>query len=384
MDFPSFQDLFNVARDEALYRNAQLTQDAVDRDGSDANILVASSAAAADEVMTQLAKAAAALFLSSAAGGDLDKLAYDRYQLLRKPASPSVGQVALTTATLNPSPFSIVAGTQFSTASGMVFVSTDPVVIFPSGTSGPVYVNVQSSLAGASQQAAIGTITSVVTPIPGAPSNLVVTNPLATAGASDEETPDSLRSRAQQFFTTARRGTISALVQGALAVPGVTSAQAFESVGGSNVPSGSVELVVTDSYTDALAQLSTVPPSYQVQAQTLAVTVFAGLYEVRAAGINVQVTVAQVTLQSIQLALTFPAGVDTADIAAQAKAVAVAYTNALTPGETFLRADLAEALRGVSGLIHTGNEVVLPVGDVVPNPLQVIRTTPSLVTTYVP
>ncbi len=377
MDFPSFQDYFRVARDEALSRNAQLTKDAIERQGSDANIIVAAGVAAADEATTQLAKVAAALFIDSAKGADLDKLVFDRWGLVRKAASPAVGQVQLTTSTATVSAFTIPAGTQFATPSGGVFVSTDPSVTFPSGSTGPVNVNVQSLLAGANQQAAIGQITSILSQITGAPSGLSASNSAATAGASDEETDDSLRNRARTFFTTVRRGTLSALIQGALAVPGVVTANAFES-------SGNVQLIVTDAFTASLATLSTVPASYQTQAQTFATTVFNSLTDYRAFGIPLQVIVAQVVLQAIQLSLTFPAGADTVAIAANAVAVAVAYANSLSPGQTFKRADLLTAISGVSGLQFTGNEVVVPTGDVVPTALQAIRTTNALVTTYTP
>jgi hypothetical protein len=383
-DFPSFIDLFRVARDEALFRNAQLTKDAIDREGSDSNIIVAAGVAAADEVITQIAKAAAALFLDSAKGDDLARLAYDRYGIIKKAAAPSYGQVSLTLAAPAPAAFSILVGTQFSTASGLVFASTDPTVTFPMGSSGPVLVNVQSILGGASQQAAAGTITSIITQITGSPAGLVVTNPLATAGASDEETDDSLRSRARLFFTTVRRGTVAAIEQGALAVPGVVTAKVFEYITGNGDPAGSIQLIISDSFTESLALLNTVPPTYQTQSQAFAAAVFTALYDVRAAGIAVNIYVAQVILLPIHLALSFPTNVDTAAVADEAMAVVVSYTNGLAPGATWSRVNAQAALQGVNGLFYTGNEIVLPVGDVIPTPLQAIRTMPSLVTTFLP
>lgn len=377
MDFPSFQDYFRIARDEALARNAQLTKDAIERQGSDANIIIAAACAAADEATTQLAKATASLFIDSAKGTDLDKLVFDRWALTRKAAAPAVGQVQLTTSTATVSAFTIPAGTQFSTPSGNVFVSTDPSVTFPSGSTGPVNVNVQSLLAGSNQQAAVGQITSILSQITGAPSGLSASNSTATAGAADEETDDSLRNRARTFFTTVRRGTLSALIQGALSVPGVVTANAFET-------SGNVQLIITDAFTLALATLSTVPASYQTQAQTFATTVFNALNDYRAFGIPVQIIVAQVVLQSVQLALTFPAGADTVTIAAAAVTAAIGYVNSLSPGQALSRSALLTIISGVSGLQFTGNEVVVPTGDVVPTALQVIRTTSALVTTYTP
>lgn len=208
-DFPNFQDLFRVARDEILVRNAAISRDVVEREGTDANILVASGVAAADEVVGQLTDVAAGLFLDSARGDDLDRLVFDRYGLLRKPAAPSDGIVtfSLTPAgTANPAAFTIPSGTILQTPDGIQFITT-VTTTFPA-LSLTLQVPVRSTLAGLSQQAKAGTITSIVSAITGSPSNLVVTNALATAGADDAELDDSLRDRARAFFTTARRGTI--------------------------------------------------------------------------------------------------------------------------------------------------------------------------------
>ena len=47
MDFPNFQTLFQIARNEALARNSSMTRDAIEREGSDANIMIAAAVAAA-------------------------------------------------------------------------------------------------------------------------------------------------------------------------------------------------------------------------------------------------------------------------------------------------------------------------------------------------
>ena len=75
MDFPSFWSLFRVGRDEILARSSRLTRAVVEREGSDANALVAVSAAIGDEVVGTLASAVGGLFLDSATGDALDRLA---------------------------------------------------------------------------------------------------------------------------------------------------------------------------------------------------------------------------------------------------------------------------------------------------------------------
>lgn len=378
-DFPTFDQLFRIARDQALINNSLLTLQSIERPGTDANILVASATAAADEVVSQLIAVTASLFLDSATGKALDRLVFDRYGLTRKPASAALGTVEFSTVAASPATFLIPAGTRVGTATGVQFVTT-AAATFPIGSTGPLSVPVASTLAGSDQQASSGTITSILSQIAGSPTDLVVSNPLATAGADDAETDTALRARAQQFFVTARRGTKSAIINGALAIPGVRTATLFETIGGNNEPARGVQLIISDSFTEQLANLATVPPTYAAQSQALAAQVFLGLDEVRAAGINVQVIVAQVVLVPIILHLTFKAGVDTTAVTAQAKAAVVAYCNALAPGETFSVAAAQARLATIYGLFLTGNEISSPNGDIVPTALQVLRTQSAIVT----
>jgi uncharacterized phage protein gp47/JayE len=385
MDFPSFWSLFRVGRDEILARSSRLTRAVVEREGSDANALVAVSAAIGDEVVGTLASAVGGLFLDSATGDALDRLAFDRYGLTRKQAAPALGTVSFTTSIATTAPFSIPSGTKLQTADNVQFVTT-AAVVFPAGSVGPVYAAVRSVLAGLDQQAKAGTITSISAALPGAPVGLVVTNALATAGAADRESDASLRARGQAFFPTVRRGTLKALEQGALAVAGVETATGFELVNlQTGMPDRGVYLAVSDTFTEALVEQVVVPGSalpvaYQAQAQTLATAVLAGLSDVRAAGIPVYVVVASVVLTPVYLALSYVAGVDVNDVAERARAAVVATVNALPPGTTLTNAALRAAVGGVSGLVVTGNEIVSPNGDIVPTPIQALRTSMALVT----
>ena len=377
-DLPSFSDLFGIARDEALARNPRLTRDAIEREGSDVNAVVAAGVAASDEVVGQLADVAASLFLDTATDTALDRWVFDRFGLSRKPASASFGSVNFSTTALNPGAFSIPLGTRVGTQDGLQFVTT-AATTFLAASVGPVTVPVRSSLAGASQQAQANTITSILTSIVGQPADLVVNNPLATAGADDEESDDSLRTRARGFFTTARRGTIAAIRQAALGVPGVRTATAFEVLDAFGRPAKVTQLIVADAFTDLLVGVSPTPASYQTQSQVLADTVFAALDDVRAAGIYVQVSVASVVMQPIQLALRFQAGADVEQAAYLARVAVVNTTNQLSPGSPLRVSALIAALQLVPGLFVTGLEIVSPAGDVIPLSLQVLRTTLGLV-----
>jgi|GEM_PF-1153664 hypothetical protein len=377
-DLPTFTDLFRAGRDEILSRNPRISRDAVERDGADANIIIAGASAAADQVVGSITDLAASLFLDSASGSDLDRLVFDRYGLLRKAAAAAIGSVQFSTPTPAGATFTIPTGTQLSTTDGIQYITTAD-GIFVAGTLGPLTVAVRSILAGANQAAKIGTITSITSQISGQPTNLVVNNIVATTGADDAESDDSLRDRARRFFTTARRGTLAALQAAALAVPGIRTATAFEAVDVSGRPARLVELVVADAFAQQFVNTSVVPPAYQIQSQLIATNVFDALSDVRPAGIFVQVTVANVILQAIQLALTFIAGADVNATALLARGTVVNYVNALPPGAPFVALNLLALIKLVPGLQFTGSELLSPAGNITPTPLQVIRTTLGLV-----
>lgn len=378
-DLPSSSELFRIARDEALGKNARLSREAIEREGMDANILIASGAAMGDEVSGQLAQLAASLFLDSAVGEDLDRLVFDRYGLTRKPAAASIGSVSFTTTVASATTFSIPTDVVLQTATGLQFVTTEAGV-FTVATTGPVVLAVRSVLAGSDQDAKIGEITSIVSQISGSPTDLVVTNPLATVGGDDVETDDSLRERARRFFTTARRGTNAAIEAAALNVPGIQTASVFEVIDALGRPARLVQLIVADAFTEQFINFTTVPPQFEQQSQAITTAVNEALADVRPAGIFVQVIVANVVVQPIQLALSFLAGADVNGSALQARATTANFVNALPPGDPLVIQDLLNQLRLVPGLRFTGDEILSPAGDVIATPLQVLRTSLGLVT----
>jgi hypothetical protein len=381
-DFPSFPALFRIGRDEILTRNEELALSAVDREGSDANVMLAGAGAMAEEVVAQLADVAEGLFLGSATGQKLDKYLFDRYGLVRKQTAASEGTVAFSTTVANPTAFTIPANTLLQTPDGVQLIVTGSVV-FPAASVGPVVVPVRSVLAGADQRVRIEAITSIVSTIAGAPGDLVVVNTLATAGGADKERDENFRDRGRRFFRTARKGTIEAIEAAALDVSGVVKATAIEVLDVSGRPARVVELIVTDEFTDALVEQGASPPAYEAQSQQLSVSVFNSLSDTRGGGIFVLVRVAQVVLQPVLLQLRFQAGVDTNVVALAARATALTVVNGLAPGVVLDPADITEALRSVAGLDVTGDEVVTPAGVVVPEQLQVIRTSLDLVTASV-
>ncbi len=377
-DFPSTPDLLRIARDEVLLRNSALTRDIVDRAGSDANALMAASVAVGDAVVGQLIRVTAALSVSTAKGADLDRILFDRYGLVRKDSAPALTSLTFTIPAPAASNFAIPVGTQFRTSDNKVFASTAQRT-FLAGSSTLTGVPVASVLAGLSQQARAGTITSIVDTIAGAPAGLTVTNPLATAGAADAELDEAFRARGKLFYATARRGTLGAIEAGALAVSGVATARAFEVIDTNGEAARLVTLVVADAFTQQLVNATSIPGTYETQAQALATAVSLGLLDVRAAGIGVVVLVANVELVGVTLGLRFRAGVDVDSVSAAARAAAVSHVNSLAPGAPLVISALEEALSVVPGIILLGGEVLAPTLDVTPGTTTALRTSEALV-----
>lgn len=373
-DLPTFDDLFSVARDEVVARNALVTREAVEREGTDANALVAASAAAGDEVVGVLARTEAALYSDSSKDVKLDRLLIDRLNLFRRPAAAGFVTLEWTSTAPAGAAFSIPVDTRVAAADGSLWV-TLTAVTFPAGSTGPVRVAARSAAAGLNQQAKAGVLTNIVDMPTGAATGLAVTNPLASAGCDDAERDEEFLGRSRAYLATLARGTVPAVQAAAAAYPGVRSVAAFEAIDGDARPARVIQLVITDAFTDALVGEVT-PPAYATQSQALAAAVAASdlMQEARAGGIQVLVTVAQVVIQVVHLSLTFSAGADADAAAYAARQRVVAYVNSLAPGQRFVRSDCAAALQTVAGLLVTGAEVLSPAGDVVPQTLQVLRT----------
>lgn len=378
-DFPTRTDLFRVARDRVLSLNAQLSAEVIERDGTDANILIAAGSAMADSVVGHLVRTARAFFLDSSEDEELEAYAFNFYNLVKKPAAPSLGTAKFTTTAAAASTFTIPANTVLSTSDGTQFVTT-VATSFAAGSTGPVYVPIRSMLAGFNQQAKKLTINNIVSSITGAPNDLAVTNDVATAGAADRESDASLRDRCRRMWTTQQRGTLAAIENAALRVPGVVKAAAIEVLDSSGRPGRWVQLLISDRFTDALVTINQTSAAYDAQSQGLAKQVFLALNEWRCGGNFVQVIVAQVVMLQAKLDLTFSTDVDPTLTAERARAAVVNYCNNLAPGDSFVPEDALEELKAINGLIITGNEIAIPSGTVVPRAMQVIRTSFDLVT----
>ncbi len=386
-DLITRRQLRRVCQDELLTQNGQLSLRAAETDGTDLNIIIEMIAAAGEELSAQLIDIAAALYLGSAEGADLDWLVLNLFSLIRRQASPALGSVNFSLTTANPTVFIIPANLELASNDRVRFITTEA-VSFPAGSVGPITVRVRSILAGRTQQTDKNRIVNIVGRVTGAPTDLAVNNPLATAGADDKQRDDSFRDEAQRFWTAARRGTAKAVEAAALRTLGVMTASAFDVIDVTGRPARFGQLIITDRFTDVLADLNQSPPAYSVQSKQLAASVFAGLSDTRPIGIYIQAQMARIVMQEFTLALKFRAGADVGLVYSLARATIAGRVNEHVGGQTVVIGDpgltpdpesLNGVLRTVPGLDPT-SYVYSPAGDVVPRAQEAIRTSINLVT----
>lgn len=361
-DAPTFQDIFDAGRREILVQPTRITNDVVDIDGSDANIVVASGAAMGDEVTTYALALYQESFLATASGRALDRWINDRYQLPRQEAVPAVTNLQLERS--NVVGFTIVAGSVFSTNTGVNFRTIDDVV-FPPNISGPFFVTAVCQDAGLGGNVPAGSIVNVQDTFDD--DTLTVTNPEPAAGGANAEEDDEYRARGRDFFLSARRGTKNALEIGARSVAGIQQATAQEFLDpDTGSPFFRVQLLISDISGQANV--------------ALAQQVIIALDEYRGFGVPVSVLAAQ--RQDVPLTilgLQFEAGFSTTTVLTAARNAIIAVINILGPGETLRRASLYAALESVDGLIVPDGAIVEPAGDVVPISGRVLRSTTSLI-----
>ena len=382
MDLPRAEQYFRIAAAEMLDANDEVALSSVLEDGHDANLMAHAGAAMAEEVTAQLASVTAGTALESARGQALIARGWERYRILPKPAAPPFVYLSWGLPTIAATAFTIPAGTVVRSSDGKQY-ETVVETPFPAGAQVIHNVQARSQLAGKSQNVLAGKLTSLVSVVAGAPAGLLVANPLASAGGADAETADDYRARCRREPAARVRGTRDAIEYGALLVPGVVRATAFEGIDANGRANRVAGVVVADEYTDALVRQGISVPSYSTQAAAFARVVEARLEEYRGWGIHVGVFVAQVALVSFLLRLRFRAGADTERARIEASATVVRYVNELAPGQS-MDPDALQGrngrLRAVSGLDVRGDEIDNPVGPVVPSsPYMVLRTTLAMI-----
>lgn len=157
--------------------------------------------------------------------GAIEESALSAFGFGLLPPQKAVGGQVFTTLVPSVSPISIPSGTQLLGAGGVLFETTAAGVI-PAGDLSSDPVPIRAMVAGPTGNLPEGSISRLVTPLPGVDET---SNPAKTQGGATEETPDARASRVAAYFRTLTRGTKEALEFAAIsASPAVLDARSIE------------------------------------------------------------------------------------------------------------------------------------------------------------
>lgn len=375
-DLPSRTDLFQVGRRSLITTpGLRVNPKSVDVEGSDINVLLGAMSLMGEEVVASVAVCMRGLFVETAEGDRLDRVAFDRYQLTRLPAAPATVTLTFRRPNAGFGAFTYTAGSRIQTPSGTVFATdldtvfgaadlekTAPATALVAGPEGNVPAETITQFVDQPADASLTSTNEDTGGAPGAASFI----PGGAAGGVDAETDPEFRARILDFFPTVRRGTIGAIEFGARLVPGVAVARAIEIenvIGGQPIPACLVQLIVSDrngGFSQAMLQ----------QVRDI-------LIQFRAAGIPVQVTGGVVANQLVQWRIAFVSGFNQQKVQDEVRAVTSAAAQFLRPGETLYKSALIAAARTVPGAVIDAASLVLPLGDTIPVDLTQLLRIPT-------
>lgn len=365
-DLPSRLDLYAIGRDYVRSRAERIDPAQIDVEGTDVNIFVGSGAVVAASLVKQLAYSVGRLLLDGCENEDLDRYAWDRYNLTRKGAANARGTIRIYRLAATVGAGTVPIGTKVTSLTGIEYVTTTTATFGASDVS--TTCKVRAVQAGKAFQVGKNYLRKLDAAGLFDPS-LVANNDDPMAGGEDAEQDDDFKNRIRNFWLTARRGILSAIEYGALAVPGVTSAQAIEVLSGDdNSPARLVMLYISDSS--------------GVASDVLASDVNNSLLEYRCGGINVIINLSMPEISTIVLRLTFRSSVDTLLLTEDIRGAVVEFVNSLAVNGTQYIRELGVVLSRFipDGLIMNEGTIVSPLGDVVPSVGKTLRTTMDDVT----
>jgi uncharacterized phage protein gp47/JayE len=360
MDAPSRLDLYALGRSYVLDHAKRIDPTKVDVLGSDVNLFVGSQSIVAYGLVKQLAYRTAALLLDSATGEDLDRLAWDRFKLLRKGASAALGTERFFRQSAAAGAGTLPVGTVVKSKTGIEY-TTVTVVPFAIGQLDKATGFVRASQAGKATQVGSNALVQIANAGSLFDPSIQCTNDAPTAGGEDPEDDDTFRNRVRDFWLTARRGVLSAIEFGAKTVPGVVTAMAVEALNSFGQPARVVNLYIADSS--------------GVASDALAAQVRTALDDFRAAGIAVLIFTSLPQLVQVLLALSFRAGVDTITLGDAVRAAVVEFINSLPVNGPLYVGQLFSVLQrfAADGLIPNQGSIVAPIGDLFPAIGQTLR-----------
>lgn len=268
------------------------------------------------------------LFPSTATGEYLDLHAAER-GLTRRSAASASGYVTFTPQDAVHPEILIPAGTEVCTYADLLRYNTVSDVILPSGENS-VTAQVTAASPGAAYNARVGTVSLIVTPVPGIGG---VTNAAAFTGGADAESDDELRERVIDSYVNIVSGANAAYYKSlAMSVPGVYSA----SVVGRGRGNGTVDI-----YISGVGEAVSASVKSQLQA-----LVSAG----RELNVDVLVRDPEAVPVALYILLTVEAGYDFTAVSGEVRDTVTGYINALGIGTDVLLSKVGEIVGHVKGV----------------------------------
>lgn len=268
-------------------------------------------------------------FIDSAYGDDLSELV-KIMGVTREEALNSTGKVKFYRDTAADHDYLIPAGTLIETlpdSEGVTiqFETVENVVLL-SGTT-YIYANVKSVNPGFNTNVVANKIITINNPPMGIESAI---NEEAVIGGEDEETDDDLRARTKIALDASGLGTINALSNKILGIPGIKSVKALDM----NRGIGTVDILV-------LGDSLPMPSTNKTEIENLAQTIKAG-------GIDVKIIEPSISVQNVSITLTLAPNALLADVNQLVINAVNNYINSLGIGDSFIKNQLSKEVLNCS------------------------------------
>lgn len=364
MPVPTFEDLFEAAKREAITRPTRLTPEIFETEGSDVNIAMAAGAAMAESVAAYAQGEINSVRLSTAPS--VSDEALDRYGAseLGETRSGALSAIVPCVFVREPSLTStaVSRGTLVATGGGVTFLTTAD-LLFQAGQIGPLTVPGLATTAGPGGNVGANTITRILSPVDDP--TMTVSNPEPAAGGRDGQTTEEFAAQLGTAYQRARKATVVAIEEDAAIVDGVASARSYELLDGDAQTGRVVVQILGNGGTSNSA---------------LAARVRSALRSTRAAGVPVIVIAMSPLLVTIRAyGLLVDPSFDEAEVLGQAARSIVAFVDALQVGAKLYRAQILSVLASTPGLSVPDGALATPATDIVPGDGEYVATRSSLV-----
>lgn len=362
MPAPSFLDLFNLGKAEAILKRPKLGV----RVGDITEMLISGSAAMADRLIGWSADRFAATYVDGASGDDLTQLASDHWNIQRLDATKAVATVTFTRAGADATAQTIPIGSTVATerdsqGNNIQFVTTQN-ASWAISTNGNRTVNVEAVIAGVSGNLSGPDLISRLVSSPPPGGTYTITDSTQPAGGSEEESDESLRDRVRTFPSTIRRGTLAALEFGAVSTEGAGVSKATAS----QDSTGLVTVYVSDASGGSSGVTTEVSPS-TVDLGTMTSKVAVELLEWACAGALVNVSGGAIQTINITVGLTVRLGVDVNQLISDVEDAISARVGKLKIGDTLYLSDVINAVKSVDPDNIVNVTMITPVVDTAPS-----------------